>query len=153
PRRTEKRPSACERSKSRTSSADSPESPVLYLIRPMERHARRNLSTDIDRLRFDRAKRFLDAIGNRQDAPGCQTHARWAKFPCSRAAVARDVYEAAPAFLRRFAAAFGLSAEEEPKFVRLGLLGRVWGEWCKQALYMGPPALVAQLSRVEGWEF
>jgi lauroyl/myristoyl acyltransferase len=126
---------------------------MLYLIRPMERHARRNLSTEIDRRRFDRAKRFVDPIGNREDAPGYRMHARWLKFLCGRPAVQRDVYPDDTAFLRRFAAAFGLSAEEERKFVRQGLLGRVWGVWCKQDLYMGPPAFVAQLTRVEGWEF
>jgi lauroyl/myristoyl acyltransferase len=119
----------------------------------MERHARRNFATEIDRRRFDRAQRFAAPVANRGDAAGYRMHARWLKFLCGRPAVQRDVYADDTAFLRQFASAFGLSAEEERKFVRLGLLGRVWGEWCRQDLYMRPPAFVAELTRVEGWEF
>ena len=119
----------------------------------MERHARRNLATESDRRRFDRAQRFVAPLANRGDAAGYRMHARWLKFLCGQSAVQRDVYADDTGFLRQFADAFGLSADEERKFVHLGLLGRVWGEWCKQDLYMRPPAFVAELTRVEGWEF
>ena len=118
----------------------------------MERHARRNLATEIDRRRFDRAQRFAAPLGNLGNAAGYRMHARWLKFLCGRPAVQRDVCADDTAFLRQVAKAFGLSAEEERKFVGLGLLGRVWAEWCKQDLYVRPPAFVAELTRVEGWE-
>jgi lauroyl/myristoyl acyltransferase len=118
----------------------------------MERHARRNLASEINRQRFDRAKRFVDQAVNRGGAVGFRMHARWLKFLCSRPAVQRDIYSDDAAFLRRFAAAYGLSPEETRKFVGLSLLGRVWGVWCLQDLYRAPPQFVAKLTRVEGWE-
>jgi lauroyl/myristoyl acyltransferase len=54
-------PSGCAPSRFRANSAVSgSESSVLYLLRPIERHLRRSLDSELDRRRFDRAKRFVD---------------------------------------------------------------------------------------------
>ena len=118
----------------------------------MERHARRNLASDKDRQRFDRAKRFVDSVVNRGGTAGYRMHARWLKFLCSQPAVQRDVYSEETAFLRRFATAFGLAPDETRKFVALSLLGRVWTVWSLWDLHRAPPALIAEHTQVEGWE-
>jgi lauroyl/myristoyl acyltransferase len=125
---------------------------VLYLLRPMERHARRNLASDKDRRRFDRAKRFVDGVVNRGGAAAYRMHARWLRFLCSQPAVQRDVYSEETSFLRRFATAFGLAPKEARKFIALSLLGRVWAAWWQQELARPPMQLVTELTAVAGWE-
>jgi lauroyl/myristoyl acyltransferase len=127
---------------------------VLYLLRPIERHARRHLSSEVHRRRFDRAKRFVDdaqRLGER-DEMALRVNARWLKFLCSRKSVQRDMWPEDTDFLRHFATVFGLPPAERDKFVGLALLGRLWRAWCFDDLMQGPPELVARLTRVVGWE-
>jgi hypothetical protein len=127
---------------------------VIYLIRPIERHLRRNLSSELNRQRFDRAKRFVDEAV-RRGAGNENAHrmeARWLKFLCSQTPVQRDVWPADADFLHRFATLFGAPLGERRRFVGLSLLGRLWFAGWFQALSNGPPELVARLTRVIGWE-
>ncbi|HTS22253.1 MAG TPA: hypothetical protein VMN79_10645 [Casimicrobiaceae bacterium] len=127
---------------------------MLYLLRPIERHARRHLATERDRLRFDRARRFVDESEKRGRADGSayRIHARWLKFLCSSAAVQKDIWPEDADFLCRFAAAFGLPPAQRDGFVGLALLGRLWRAWSYDEMMRGPPELVGRVTRVEGWE-
>jgi lauroyl/myristoyl acyltransferase len=127
---------------------------VLYLLRPIERHARRHLTSEVNRKRFDRAKRFVDQAQRRgeRDEMALRVNARWLKFLCSRASVQRDMWPEDTDFLRHFAMVFGLPPAERRRFIGLSLLGRLWRAWCFDDLMQGPPELVARLTRVVGWE-
>lgn len=125
---------------------------MVYLLRPIERHLRRNLSSELNRRRFDRAKRFVDETVSRGGDAAHRMHARWLKFLCSRAPVQRDIWPKDADFLRQFATVFGLPAAEAREFVSLSLLGRLWRAWSLIDLAQGPPEGLARLTRVTGWE-
>ena len=127
---------------------------MVYLVEPIERHVRQHLSSELNRQRFDRAKRFVDEAERRGegDEIALRVHARWLKFLCSRTSVQWDMWREDGDFLRHFAAVFGLPPAERRKFVGLSLLGRQWRAWCFHDLLQGPPELVARLTRVTGWE-
>lgn len=115
--------------------------PLVYFLRPIEHHVRRNLASESDRRRFDRAKQFVDKNGGRRrgDAAAHRVHARWLRFLCSQASVQRDVWPKEVEFLRHFATVFGLSSAATRKFVNLSLLGRLWRAWCFEDLRVGRP--------------
>ena len=127
---------------------------MIYLIRPIERHLRRHLTSELNRQRFDRAKRFVDETVSRGagDEMAHRMNARWLKFLCSRTPVQRDIWPNDADFLRHFATLFGLPPAETRKFIGLSLLGRLWRAGCFDDLAKGPPELVARLTRVTGWE-
>jgi KDO2-lipid IV(A) lauroyltransferase len=127
---------------------------VAYLIRPIERRFKRQLTSERDRQRFDRAKRFVDEATKRGDGSetALSVYARWLKFLCTRTPVHRDIWPEEADFLHRFATLFGLPPAERRKFVGLALLGRLWREWCFDDLLQGPPELMARLTHVKGWE-
>jgi lauroyl/myristoyl acyltransferase len=127
---------------------------VVDPIAPIERHLRRRLGSELDRQRFDRAKRFVDETVRRGAGAEItqRMNARWLKFLCSRTPVQTDVWPEDADFLRHFAAAFGLPPSERRKFLGLSLLGRLWRALYFDALAEGPPELVARLTQVEGWE-
>jgi hypothetical protein len=127
---------------------------VAYDIEPIERCLIRCL-TERDRKRFDRAKRFVDETLRRSTdyATAHRISARWLKFLCSRKPVQRDLDPEAGAKLRGFATVLGLPAARTREFFNLGLLGREWRQWCLWGLLRGPPELVAQITRVTGWEY
>ena len=122
-------------------------------ISPIEENLRRLLS-EIDRQRFDRAKRFVDERV-RRDGGGETAHhlrARWLKFLCSRTPAQRHVLLQYAEFLRHFATDFGLSSDERREFVNLSLLGGLWRNCYFEDLMKGPSELVARLTRVTGWD-
>lgn len=127
---------------------------MIYLIRPIERHLRRNLSSELNRQRFDRAKQLVDEAMRRGagDENAHRMEARWLKFLCSQTSVQRDIWPTDADFLHRFATLFGLPVAERRQFVGLTLLGRLWFAGCFQGLSNGPPEMVARLTRVIGWE-
>ncbi len=127
---------------------------MVYLIRPIERHLRRHLASELNRQRFDRAKRFVDEAVRRGegDEKAQRVNARWLKFLCSRTPVQRDIWPEDADFLRHFVTVFGLPPSETRKFIGLSLLGRLWRAGCFDDLAKGPPELVARLTRVKGWE-
>jgi lauroyl/myristoyl acyltransferase len=127
---------------------------VLYLIRAIERSVRRHLTSDLNRQRFDRAKQFVDETKKRGGGGDktLVTHARWLKFLCGRKAVQDHLWPEETAFLRDFATLIGVPPAERRQFIALSLLGLLWREWCFNALWKGPPELVARLTRVSGWE-
>ena len=127
---------------------------MQYRLRPIERHVRLHLSSERNRQRFDRAKRFVDEAQKRGegDEMALRVHARWLKFLCNRTSVQRDLWREDGDFLHHFATVFGLAPAERRKFVGLSLLGRLWRAWCLNDLMQGPPELVAGLTRVTGWE-
>ena len=81
---------------------------MAYLIRPIERHLKRHLTSELGRRRFDRAKRFVDGavLGGDVEAVH-RVNARWLKFLCSRTPVQTEVWPEEAEFLRGFATAFG----------------------------------------------
>jgi lauroyl/myristoyl acyltransferase len=125
---------------------------MAYLIRPIERHLKQHLTSELGRRRFDRAKRFVDGavLGGDVEAVH-RVNARWLKFLCSRTPVQTEVWPEEAEFLRGFATAFGLPPAERRQFLGLSLLGRRWRELCFVDLKKGPE-LVARLTRVTGWE-
>ncbi len=127
---------------------------MLYLISPIERHLRRHLTSERNRQRFDRAKRFVDETMRRGegDEMAHRVNARWLKFLCSRTPVQRDIWPKDADFLRHFATVFGLPPAATREFIGLSLLGRLWRAGCFDDLAKGPPELVARLTRVTGWE-
>jgi lauroyl/myristoyl acyltransferase len=127
---------------------------VVYRIRPIERHFRRHLTSELNRQRFDRAKRFVDETVRRGggDDMAHRVNARWLKFLCSRTLAQRAIWPEDADFLRHFATVFGLPPAERREFVGLSLLGRLLRAWCFRDLVKGPPELVARLTRVTGWE-
>jgi lauroyl/myristoyl acyltransferase len=125
---------------------------MAYAIRPIERHLKRHLTTDVGRRRFDRAKRFVDEKVLGGDAETVhRVNARWFKFLCSRAPVQTGVWPEQAAFLRNFATVFGLPPAERRKFIGLALFGPHWRTFCFADLWKAPE-LVARLTSVTGWE-
>jgi lauroyl/myristoyl acyltransferase len=125
---------------------------MAYLIRPIERHLKRHLTSELGRRRFDRAKRFVDEAALGGDAETVhRVNARWFKFLCHRAPVQTEVWPEEAAFLRHFATVFGLPPDERRKFLGLSLLGPLWRTSCFADLWKDPE-LVARLTRVTGWE-
>lgn len=126
---------------------------MVHPLSPIERYLRQHLDSELDRQRFDRAKRFVDESAARGGAEiAHRINARWLKFLCSRAPVQKSVWPEDADFLRHFAAVFDLPPAERRKFLGLSLLGRLWRALYFDALDQGPPELVAQLTRVTGWE-
>jgi lauroyl/myristoyl acyltransferase len=127
---------------------------VVDLIRPIEHHLRRHLTSETNRQRFDRAKRFVDEAVRRggDDEMAHRLNARWVKFLCSRASVQTDVWPEDADFLRHFATVFGLSPPERRKFIGLSLLGRLWRALYFDDLAKRPSEFVARLTRVTGSE-
>ena len=127
---------------------------MLYSVRSTERSVRRRLTNDLNRARFDRAKRFVEETKRRAGGGEIvlRMHARWLKFLCRRTPVQRDMWPQETEFLHHFATVFALSPIERREFVGLSLLGRLWREWCFNELMKGPPELLARLMRVTGWE-
>lgn len=121
-------------------------------IGPIERELRRRLSSEVNRQRFDRAKRFVDETVQRGGETAHRAKARWLKFLCSRGPVQKHVLAQDVDFLRQFATVFGLPPAERREFVALSLLGGLWRTCCFEDLMKGPPELVARLTRVIGWE-
>ena len=125
---------------------------MAYLVRPIERHLKRHLDTEVGRRRFDRAKRFVDEAALRGDVEKAQrANARWLKFLCSRGPVQTAVWPEEVAFLRQFATVFGLPPAERREFLGLSLFGRLWRALCFADLWK-EPELVAKLTRVVGLE-
>ncbi|MEO8565546.1 MAG: hypothetical protein ABI541_04110 [Betaproteobacteria bacterium] len=125
---------------------------MAYLIRPIERHLKRHLTTEVGRRRFDRGKRFVDEAALGGDVETAQrANARWLKFLCSRGPVQTAVWPEEVAFLRHFATVFGLPPAERREFLGLSLFGRLWRALCFADLWK-EPELVARLTRVVGWE-
>jgi hypothetical protein len=126
----------------------------LYLISPIERHLRRHLTSELNRQRFDRAKRFVDETMRRGggDEMAHRMNARWLKFLCSRTPVQRDIWPNDADFLRHFATVFGLPPAATREFVGLSLLGRLWRAWYLDDMVKQPPELAARLTRATGWE-
>ena len=126
---------------------------MAYLVRPIERRFRRHLASELDRQRFDRAKRFVEEStrpgGDIETAH--RMNARWLKFLCSRTPVQTAVWPAAVDFLRHFATVFGVSPAETRRFLGLSLQGWLWRGLCFADL-LREPELVARLIRVAGWE-
>ena len=119
------------------------------LIRPIERHLKRHLTTEVGRRRFDRAKRFVDEAALGGDAETVhRVNARWFKFLCSRAPVQTGSGGGRSAQL---ATVFGLPPAEARKFIGLSLFGPHWRALCFADLWKAPE-LVARLTRVIGWE-
>ncbi len=125
---------------------------MAYLIRPIERHFKRHLTTDVGRRRFDRAKRFVDekVLGGDVETVH-RLNARWLKFLCSRAPVQKEAWPEEVEFLRRFATVFGLPPADRREFLGLALFGPHWRAFCFADLWKAPE-LVARLTRVTGWE-
>lgn len=126
---------------------------MSYLIRPIERHLKRDLATDRDRQRFERAKRFVDeTIGRRADPETTyRLNARWLKFLCRHAAVQRQLWPRELEFLERFTHDFALPPAERRKFLALTTLGRLWRSVAFADL-MKAPDLLVRLTEVAGWE-
>ena len=125
---------------------------MAYLIRPIERQLKLNLTTEVGRRRFDRAKRFVDEAALGGDIEKAQrANARWLKLLCSRAPVQTAVWPEEVAFLRHFATLFGLPPAERREFLGLTLFGRLWRALSFAELWK-EPELVARLTRVVGWE-
>ncbi len=126
----------------------------MDLIGPIEHHLRRRFTSELDRQRFDRAKRFVDETVRRSggDEIAHRVNARWLKFICSRTPVQKDVWPRDAEFLRQFATVFGLPPARRREFVGLSLLGRLWRACYFDDLAQGPTELVAKLTRVTGWE-
>ncbi|MEP6997970.1 MAG: hypothetical protein ABI900_09985 [Betaproteobacteria bacterium] len=121
---------------------------------PIERYLRRHLASELDRQRFDRAKRFVDQTADRCGGEiAHRMSARWLKFLCSRTPVQTNVWPEDTDFLRHFATVFGVPPAERRKFLGLSLFGRLWRALYFDALDKGPPELVARLTRVTGWEY
>ena len=126
---------------------------MLYSLRSLERSVRRRLTSDLGRKRFDRARQFVDEAKRRSGGEmALRLHARWLKFLCRRIAVQSDIWPQQTEFLNQFATVFGIAPAERREFVGLSLLGRLWYEWCFNALMKGPPEVLAPLMRVTGWE-
>jgi lauroyl/myristoyl acyltransferase len=127
---------------------------MYYLLRPIERYVRRHLASELNRQRFDRAKRFVDEAERRGtgDEMAFRVHARWLKFLSSQPSVQNEMWPKDIGLLRQFATVFGLPSAESRKFVGLSLLGELWRIWCSPDLPKGPPEVVAALTRVTGWE-
>ena len=129
-------------------------SSAAFATASIERHLRQQLASDRARLRFDRARRFIDqALAAASDDALAQTlNARWLKFLCGQAPVQNDIGPDAADVLRRFAADFGLPPAERRRFTGLSLLGWLWRAWSLQPLLQGPVATVARLTHVVGAE-
>ena len=126
---------------------------MVHLLTPIERYLRQHLSSELDRQRFDRAKRFIDETARRGGGEiAHRINARWLKFLCARVPVQTDVWPEDADFLRHFATVFGVPPDKTREFVGLSLLGRLWRAWHFDDLAKGPPELVARLTRVIGWE-
>ena len=125
---------------------------MVHPLSPIERYLRQHLGSELDRQRFDRAKRFVDETARRGGEVAHRIHARWLKFLCSRKPVQTNVWPEDADFLRHFAAVFDLPPDERRRFLGLSLLGRLWRALYFDALEQGPPELVARLTRVTGWE-
>jgi len=122
-------------------------------ITPIEGRLRRYLTSELDRQRFDRAKRFVDETATHgSDDVAHRVNARWLKFLCSRASVRSDTWPKHVDLLLQFADAFGLPSSERRRFISLSWMGQLWRAACFRDLMKGPPELVAQLTRVTGWE-
>ena len=124
---------------------------MVHLLTPIERYLRQHLNSELDRQRFDRAKRFVDESVRRGDIAH-RINARWLKFLCSRTPVRTNVWPEDADFLRHFATVFGVPPDKTREFVGLSLLGRLWRACYFDDLAKGPPELVARLTRVIGWE-
>jgi lauroyl/myristoyl acyltransferase len=126
---------------------------ALDLTAPIERRLRRYL-TERNRIRLDRAKRFVEEAQRRPagDEIAHRVFARWLKFLCSRTPVQRDICARDADFLRHFATLFGLPPGERREFVGLSLMGSYWRASRFQELLQGPTEWLARLTRVTGWE-
>jgi Lauroyl/myristoyl acyltransferase len=124
---------------------------MVHLLTPIERYLRQHLNSELDRQRFDRAKRFVDESVRRGDIAH-RINARWLKFLCSRTPVRTNVWPEDADFLRHCATVFGVPPDKTREFVGLSLLGRLWRACYFDDLAKGPPELVARLTRVIGWE-
>jgi lauroyl/myristoyl acyltransferase len=125
---------------------------MVHLLTPIERYLRQHLDSELDRQRFDRAKRFVDETARRGGEIAHRINARWLKFLCSRTPVQTNVWPEDADLLRHFASVFGLEPDAKRKFLGLSLLGRLWRALYFDTLDQGPPEVVAQLTRVTGWE-
>ena len=125
---------------------------MVHLLTPIERYLRQHLNSELDRQRFDRAKRFVDESVRRGGDIAHRINARWLKFLCSRTPVRTNVWPEDADFLRHFATVFGVPPDKTREFVGLSLLGRLWRACYFDDLAKGPPELVARLTRVIGWE-
>ena len=126
---------------------------MVHPLSPIERYLRQHLSSELDRQRFDHAKRFVDETARRAGGEiAHRINARWLKFLCSRAPVQSNVWPEDSDFLRHFATEFDLPPGERRRFLGLSLLGRLWRALYFDALDHGPPELVARLTRVTGSE-
>ena len=126
---------------------------MVHPLSPIERYLRQHLSSELDRQRFDHAKRFVDETARRAGGEiAHRINARWLKFLCSRAPVQSNVWPEDADFLRHFATEFDLPPGERRRFLGLSLMGRLWRALYFDALDQGPPELVARLTRVTGSE-
>ena len=119
---------------------------------PSERYLRRQPASELDRQRFDRAKRFVDETVSRGrgDEIAHRMSARWLKFLCSRTPIQANVWPEDTDFLRHFATVFGVPPAERRKFLGLSLLGRLWRALYLHPLDKGPPQLVPRLPALTG---
>jgi len=125
---------------------------MANLIRPIERHFKRHLTSELGRRRFDRAKRFVDEAVLAGDVETVhRVNARWFKFLCGRISVQTEVWPEEVEFLSHFATVFGLPPAEKRKFLGLSLFGPRWRALCFADLWKAPE-LVARLTHVTGWE-
>jgi len=125
---------------------------MVHLLTPIERYLRQHLGSDLDRQRFDRARRFVAETAQRGGDIAYRINARWLKFLCSRKPVRTNVWPEDADFLRYFARVFGVPPDQTREFVGLSLLGRLWRASYFDDLAKGSPELVARLTRVIGWE-
>ena len=125
---------------------------MVHLLTPIERYLRQHLGSELDRRRFDRAKRFVDESTRRGGDVAHRINARWLKFLCGRRPVRTNVWPEDADFLRHFASAFGLPPDQTREFVGLSLFGRLWRACFFDDLANGPAELVARLTRVIGSE-
>jgi lauroyl/myristoyl acyltransferase len=127
---------------------------VVDPLTPIEQYLRRRLPSELDRQRFDRAKRFVDETvgGYGEGEFAHRMRARWLKFLCSRPLVQSDAWPEDADFLRHFASVFGLSPAERRQFIGLALLGRLWRALYFDQLVKAPSDVVTRLTQVTGWE-
>jgi len=85
---------------------------MVHLLAPIERYLRQHLGSDLDRQRFDRARRFVAETAQRGGDIAYRINARWLKFLCSRKPVRTNVWPEDADFLRYFARVFGVPPDQ-----------------------------------------